>query len=76
MPANAYRFYEQVSDDALHLPREQRSMLIETLQKSLQENNTLSDEWIEAIDNRADEIDSGRVQLLDGDECMKAFDSI
>lgn len=76
MPANAHRFYEQVTDDALHLPREERSQLIEMLKKSLQEDNSLSKEWIEEIHSRADDIDSGRVKLLDGDECMKAFHAI
>ena len=76
MPANANRFYEQVRDDALHLPREERSMLIEKLQESLKEDNSLSQEWVDAIDNRAADIDSGRVTLLDGDECMRAFNAI
>ena len=76
MPANAQRFYDRVEDDALHLPREDRSNLIERLQESLKEDTSLGKEWVDEIDQRADDIDSGRVQLLDGDECMRQFNAI
>lgn len=76
MPANAQRFYDRVEDDALHLPREDRSILIERLQASLKEEVSLSSEWVTEIDKRAGDIDSGRVQLLDGDECMRRFNAI
>ncbi len=76
MPANAHRFYEQVTDDALHLPPVERSMLIEKLQNSLKEDKSLSQDWIDEVGSRAADIDSGRVILLDGDECMKAFHAI
>lgn len=76
MPANAQRFYDRVENDALHLPREDRSNLIEKLQASLQEDTSLNSEWVDEIDKRADDIDSGRVNLLDGDECMRRFNAI
>ena len=76
MPANAQRLYDRVENDALHLPREDRSNLIEKLQASLQEDTSLNSEWVDEIDKRADDIDSGRVNLLDGDECMRRFNAI
>ncbi len=76
MPANAQRFYDRVEDDALHLSLEDRTSLIERLQASLKEETSLSSQWVTEIDKRADGIDSGRVQLLDGDECMRRFNAI
>jgi putative addiction module component (TIGR02574 family) len=76
MTANVQLFYDRVEDDALQLPEEVRVCLIEKLQASLKAEPSLSEEWIAEIDKRADDIDSGRVQLIDGEDFMRRFNTL
>ena len=39
-------------------------------------DSELSDEWVAEVKSRADDIDSGRVKLIDGKEFMKRFRAV
>ena len=40
------------------------------------DSSELSQEWREEIHSRADDIDSGRVKLVDGEDFMKRFNAV
>ena len=40
------------------------------------DTDEVSDEWLAEIRSRADDIDSGRVQLIDGEDFMRRFKAI
>jgi hypothetical protein len=40
------------------------------------DTSEMSGEWIAEICNRADDIDSGRVELIDGEEFLRRFKAI
>jgi putative addiction module component (TIGR02574 family) len=66
---------ENLLRDVLSLPVDQRAALIEKLIESL--NLPTSPEidamWVEEIERRAEEVDNGTVELVDGE---KVFDDI
>ena len=59
----------EITDEALHLPVEARIALVSELLKSLnvQTNNQIESLWIAEVEKRAQELDSGVVQSLDGE---------
>ncbi len=62
---------EQVSLSALELPRPERAVLIERLAGSMDdEDNALSPAWASEAVRRRDEIRSGKVQAIPGDEAL------
>lgn len=68
--------YEKAKDCALHLPSEERSRLAGRLLKSLDEVEGLSSEWLTEIRNRADDIDAGCVNLIDGEDFLRRLNAV
>lgn len=64
---------QSIEDEALHLPKEQRVQLIQRLVLSLESpsDEELRSDWLLEARRRADELDSGAVQAVSGDEVMK-----
>lgn len=64
---------QSIEDEALHLPKEQRAQLIQRLVLSLESpsDEELRSDWLLEARRRADELDSGAVQAVPGDEVMK-----
>lgn len=64
---------QSIEDEALHLPKEQRAQLIQRLVLSLESpsDEELRSDWLLEARRRADELDSGAVQAVSGDEVMK-----
>ena len=58
---------DQVLQAALELPPRERADLVEAIAASL-DGFDLGEEWEEEIRRRVDDIDSGRVQPVPGDE--------
>lgn len=64
---------QKIEDEALHLPKKERAQLIQRLVLSLEapsEEEPRSD-WLLEARRRAEELDSGSVQAVPGDEVMK-----
>jgi putative addiction module component (TIGR02574 family) len=65
---------EAVIEEALKLPPEERSELIERLLESLEDGTSADPDhdaaWTEVIDRRLQEARSGRVQLIDASEAL------
>lgn len=69
----------QVLDEALHLPHPARAFLAERLLESLdaEPDFSLSEEWREEIARRCEQIDSGEVQLVSGEQVFEeAFEAV
>lgn len=64
---------QSIEDEALHLPKEQRAQLIQRLVLSLESpsDEELKADWLLEARRRAEELDSGSVQAVPGDEVMK-----
>jgi len=64
---------EQITQEALALPVNLRSELANCLLKSLttRENDTIEQLWISEALHRCDEIRSGRVKTIAGNEALK-----
>jgi len=62
--------YEQVKDDALHLPIEDRSRLASRLLESLDDDDDVSPEWKDELDRRLQEIDEGKAVMIPHAEVM------
>tara|TARA_R110001599_G_scaffold269332_1_gene470131 strand:+ start:542 stop:766 length:225 start_codon:yes stop_codon:yes gene_type:complete len=64
---------QSIEDEALHLPKEQRAQLIQRLVLSLESptDEELRSDWLLEARRRAEELDSGAVQAVSGDEVMK-----
>ncbi|MCH4811857.1 addiction module protein [Vreelandella neptunia] len=64
---------QSIEDEALHLPKEQRAQLIQRLVLSLESpsDEELRSDWVLEARRRAEELDSGAVQAVPGDEVMK-----
>ncbi len=60
----------ELAAQALSLPSEDRAQLAERLVESL-ENETIEKLWIKEAKRRRDEIRSGRVKPISGDEALK-----
>lgn len=63
---------EKIEDEALHLPKEERALLIQRLVLSLEapSEEELRSDWLLEARRRADELDNGSVQAVPGDEVM------
>lgn len=59
---------KKILDDALQMEPTARAFIAETLLDSLdmEQDFPVSQEWLEEIRRRCDEIDSGKAPLLDG----------
>lgn len=55
---------------ALRLPRAERASLAARLLSSLEDRDEIEAAWAEEIERRVRQVDSGEVQLLDGEEVM------
>ena len=64
MPAKADP--EKILDEAIRLDPAARALVAETLIESLDQDFAVSQEWLEEIQRRCAEIDSGKATLLDG----------
>lgn len=64
---------QKIIDEALHLPRGERTLLIQRLVLSLESTTEqeLSNDWLLEARRRAEEIDNGMVELVPGDEVMR-----
>ena len=62
--------YEQVRDEALQLPLEDRSRLASRLLESLDDDDDVSPEWLEEIRRRVKEIKNGTAKMVPHDEVM------
>lgn len=64
---------QKITDEALHLPRGERTQLIQRLVLSLESTTEqeLSNDWLLEARRRAEEIDSGMVELVPGDEVIR-----
>lgn len=64
---------QKIEDEALHLPKEERAQLIQRLVLSLESSSDeeLRSDWLLEARRRADELDSGAVQAVPGDDVMR-----
>ncbi|CAN7217129.1 addiction module protein [Pseudomonas sp. LjRoot71] len=64
---------QKIEDEALHLPKKERAQLIQRLVLSLDapSEEELRADWLLEARRRAEELDSGAVQAVPGDEVMK-----
>lgn len=62
--------YEQVKDEALQLPLEDRSRLASRLLESIDDDDDVSPEWLEEIRRRVKEIKNGTAKMVPHDEVM------
>lgn len=64
---------QKIEDEALHLPKKERAQLIQRLVLSLDapSEEELRADWLLEARRRAEELDSGSVQAVPGDEVMK-----
>ncbi|WP_251977751.1 addiction module protein [Salinicola avicenniae] len=65
--------FQKIEDEALHLSREERAQLIQRLVLSLEAppEEELRSDWLLEARRRAEELDSGAVQAVPGEEVMK-----
>ncbi len=63
---------EQITEEALALPSEARALLADRLVESLDpaEDGFIRQLWVKEALNRRDDIRSGRVQTIPGDEAL------
>lgn len=63
---------EQITEEALALPSEARAVLADRLVESLdpEEEGYIRQLWVKEALNRRDDIRSGRVQTIPGDEAL------
>ena len=62
--------YEQVKDEALQLPLEDRSRLASRLLESLDDDDDVGPEWLEEIRRRVNEIKNGTAKMVPHAEVM------
>jgi|JTFO01.1.fsa_nt_gb putative addiction module component (TIGR02574 family) len=65
--------FQQLEDEALHLPKEKRARLIHRLVLSLDAptEEELRSDWLHEAHRRAGELDDGAVQAVPSDEVMR-----
>ena len=63
---------EQIAEEALALPSEQRALLADRLVESLDaaEENRIDRQWLTAAKRRRDEVRQGLVHTIPGDEAL------
>ncbi|MFT6420497.1 MAG: putative addiction module component (TIGR02574 family) [Porticoccus sp.] len=64
---------QQIEDEALHLPKDERVQLVRRLVLSLESpsEEELRSDWLLEAQRRAEELDSGSVQAVPGKDVMK-----
>lgn len=64
---------QKIEDEALHLSKKERAQLIQRLVLSLDDpsEDELRSDWLLEAQRRAQELDSGSIQVVPGDEVMK-----
>lgn len=64
---------QRIEDEALHLPRVERIKLIQRLVLSLESPSAqgLSSDWLIEARRRAEELDSGAVEAVLGEDVLK-----
>ncbi|MFA5677981.1 MAG: addiction module protein [Pseudomonas sp.] len=64
---------QKIEDEALHLTKEERAQLIQRLVLSLEAPSAqeLRSDWLLEARRRAEELDSGAVQAVPGEEVMR-----
>ncbi|MEH6670690.1 MULTISPECIES: addiction module protein [Halopseudomonas] len=64
---------QKIENEALHLPREERAQLIQRLVLSLESpsEEELRSDWLLEARRRAEELDSGSVQAVSGEEVIR-----
>jgi putative addiction module component (TIGR02574 family) len=63
---------QQIEDEALHLPKEERTALMQKLLLSLDvpSPEELREDWLAEAKRRAMELDDGKVQAIPGDDVL------
>jgi putative addiction module component (TIGR02574 family) len=69
--------FEEILQQALALPEEERARLVDHLLHSLNAltQNEIDQAWTEEIERRVREIEEGKVELIPGEEVMKKLRS-
>lgn len=64
---------QKIEDEALHLSKEERAQLVQRLVLSLESpsQEELRSDWLYEARRRAEELDSGSVQAVPGEDVMK-----
>jgi putative addiction module component (TIGR02574 family) len=64
---------QKIEDEALHLPMEERTHLIQRLVLSLDSPSTkeLRADWLAEARRRAEELDKGSVQAVSGEDVLR-----
>lgn len=64
---------QKIEDEALHLPKEERAQLVQRLVLSLESpsEDELRSDWLLEAQRRAEELDSGSVQAVPGEDVMR-----
>ena len=64
---------QKIEDEALHLSKKERAQLIQRLVLSLDDpsEDELRSDWLLEAQRRAQELDSGSIQAVRGDEVIK-----
>jgi putative addiction module component (TIGR02574 family) len=68
----------ELEEAALHLPAQERARLVQRLLESLDQlpEEEARQLWLVEAQRRADEIDQGEVQLMDGDELEQQIQAL
>ncbi len=61
---------EQLTQDALSLPKDLRLQLVEKLLDSLEVDESIQSEWLVEAEKRRNEIRNGLVQPIPGEEAL------
>lgn len=64
---------DHVFEFALAMPADLRARLAQQLLESLEADESIDRAWIEQVKRRSEEIDSGKVQALPGDEVIETL---
>lgn len=64
---------QKIQDEALHLPKEERVQLVQRLVLSLESptKEELRSDWLQEARRRAEELNSGSVQAVSGEDVMR-----
>ncbi|MBQ0753400.1 MAG: addiction module protein [Gammaproteobacteria bacterium] len=64
---------QKIENEALHLPKEERALLVQRLVLSLESpsEEELKSDWLLEARRRADELDNGSTQAVSGDDVVK-----
>jgi putative addiction module component (TIGR02574 family) len=69
---------QKIEDEALHLPKEERAQLVQRLVLSLESpsDQELRSDWLLEARRRAEELDSGSVQAVPGEDVIRKARSL